>query len=155
MSAFIAERPAPRYGSFVHRSLPPLICISHYCYIISAPYICWLKGDMIITTMRFYLTAVSDVLGCNRRSARRPVLWPWWLLTPAQGEDEKLSWELVTTRSDVFDLIDLHTHTHTHAHRCTQTWRTEREEETAHKRITATDPDVHRPDVRKCGIVIH
>ncbi len=73
------------------------------------------------------LAAMSDALLCNMRGTPRSVLWPWWLSTPEMREDEKLSWELVMTRSDMFDLIDLqahkhtHTHPHTHTYRCTHT----------------------------------
>lgn len=61
-----------------------------------------------------YLTTMSARLACNMRSTRRPVLWPWWLLTMEWGEFEKLSWELIMTWPDIFDLIELGTRTHTH-----------------------------------------
>lgn len=87
-----------------------------------------------------YLAAISDVPVCNTRSTRRPVLWPWWLPTPEQGEDEKLSWELVMTRPDIFDLIDLRAHTQTGAHTSTPTHMYKHEGQRKRKRRSTQTP---------------
>lgn len=122
-------------------------------YVIRAPCICWFERWYYNYHDEAYLAAVSDVPACNTRSTRRPVLWPWWLLTREQSKDEKLSWELVMTRPDIFDLIDLRAHivAHTNAH--TKTWRTKRQGE--HQHLTAMDGDSYGPDVGKCVVVIH
>lgn len=61
-----------------------------------------------------YLAIMLDIPDCNRRTSRRPVPWPWSLRFE-QNKGTKLSWELIMTWSDMFDLIGLH------AQMCTQT----------------------------------
>lgn len=53
-----------------------------------------------------YLAIVLDVPGCNRRTSRRPVPWPWELRLE-RSKDTELSWEMVMTWSDIFDSTGL------------------------------------------------
>lgn len=109
----VSECPAPRYGSFVHRSLPSY-AFPIYATLSGLHVSAGLKSDMIITSMGPISPPCQTLPARNMRSIRCPVLWPWWLLTLEQGKDEKLFWELIMTRSDIFDLIDLHTQTEVH-----------------------------------------
>lgn len=135
-----------------HMHFPLMLHYWSSIYLI--PYICCLKGDMIITTMRPISPPCQPLFVCNMSSTWRPVLWPWWFPTPGRTEDEKLSWELVMTRPDTFDLIDLWTHTHTqwlphtHVQKC---WGTKREEEDEHLRAARLHS--HRHFVRRCRLV--
>lgn len=61
-----------------------------------------------------YLAIMLDIAECNRRTSRRPVPWPWSLRFE-QNNGTELSWELIMTCYDMFDLIGLH------AQMCTQT----------------------------------
>lgn len=87
------------------------------------PCICWFERWYDNYPNEAYLTIVLDIPECNRRASERPVPRPWWLRL-GRAKSERLSRELITTCSDIFDLIGLH------VQMCTQThlkaWITKR-----------------------------